>query len=75
MCKYCEREIGYFDVDNSLNKESTAIKAMLDCSPWNHAYIQMETTVYAGVFGAINIESTFEVNYCPICGRKLINNV
>ena len=71
MCKYCERQINYFDVDNSLNEETTAMTAVLDTSPWNHPYIQMEATVYAGVFGSINIESTFNVNYCPICGRKL----
>lgn len=71
MCKYCEREINYFDVDNSLNDESTVIEAMLDYSLWNHPHIKMETTVYAGVFGSINIESSFNVNYCPICGRKL----
>ena len=70
MCKYCEIEEMSFDVDNSFNKESTAMKAFLDWNSWNPSII-METTVYAGVFGSINIKSNFEVNYCPFCGRKL----
>jgi hypothetical protein len=72
VCKYCEKELEHFDVDNSLNGESVVMTAILDTSPWNsNPYIQMEATVYAGVFGTIDIESSFEVNYCPVCGRKL----
>jgi len=74
MCKYCEKELTYFDVNNDSNPDSVAIEAVLDTSYWHHPYIQMETTVYAGVFGSINIESNFEVNYCPFCGRKLEDN-
>lgn len=72
MCKYCEIIDMDFEVDNSLNKDSVAMKAILD---WDSRYpsILMETTVYAGVFGGINIESSFNVNYCPICGRKLVD--
>ena len=70
MCKYCEIEDMNFEVDNSFNKDSIAMKAILNWNSWSPS-ILMETTVYAGVFGSINIESNFNVNYCPICGRKL----
>lgn len=72
MCRYCEIEDMDFEVDNSLNKDSVAMKAVLDWNSWNPS-ILMETIVYAGVFGGINIESSFKVNYCPICGRKLVD--
>jgi len=59
MCEYCEKEKDYFF--NSINK-SVFI---------NHGKLIVEQ--YAGsLFRTLNNRVEIDIDYCPMCGRKLV---
>ena len=63
MCKYCENKIN-LDIDTG-----TDLHGYIDNSFWPR--IELYATVDGGWFGSIDVEGTLDINYCPMCGRKL----
>ena len=65
MCKYCENNES-FNVysDSGLN---AAIEIRLGIP-----YLSVWATIDGGYFGYVDIEGDLEINYCPICGRELV---
>ena len=64
MCKYCENNEN-FDVYSDLG-----LRATIETRRGN-PYIEIWGSLDAGYFGYADIEGEIEINYCPVCGRKL----
>lgn len=64
MCKYCE---------NSENLEvysDLGLRAEIETRRGS-PYIEIWGSLDGGYFGYVDINSEIEINYCPVCGRKL----
>lgn len=69
MCDFCNLNENNksFDIDQRSVCHITASINKIYRSAW----INIEAFVDAGVFGGLNIEGNFDINYCPFCGKKL----
>ena len=67
MCKYCENgeNSENFDVYSDLG-----LGANIETRRGN-PYIAFWGSLDAGYFGYVDIDGEIEINYCPVCGRKL----
>jgi len=69
MCDYCEYSspLEMDREDDSYNVEFCTIinNSLL------HPTIYLSASVDFGIYGCINLDNSFRINYCPICGRKL----
>lgn len=65
MCKYCENN-ARFEVysDSGLNAEIETRRG--------NPYLSVWATIDGGYFGYVDIEGDLEINYCPVCGRELV---
>jgi hypothetical protein len=66
MCKYCEDNPIKFDFDNHHHKMRQRIG-----SSWKGPILYSELVTTLPHLGLLTIESSFDINYCPICGKKL----
>ena len=66
MCDYCEDKPVRFDFDNHHHK----MRQRIDYSLKGPILSSTLVTMLHGL-GFLTIESSFDINYCPICGRKL----
>lgn len=64
MCKYCENNES-FNVYSDIG-----LNAAIETKRGN-PYIEVWGYLDAGYFGYADIDGEIEINYCPVCGRKL----
>ena len=79
MCKYCESTIG---VNETINRNVIEINGQpvfdtiiemyntMNEDPELHAYLSVSTWANGSLIHSIDTS----INYCPICGRKLVKN-
>lgn len=65
MCKYCENAANELDVYSDLR-----LHALIETRRGN-PYIEIWGELDGGYFGYADINGEIEINYCPVCGRKL----
>ena len=65
MCKYCENNNEKLDVYSELGLHAT-----IEVRRGN-PYIEIWGSLDGGYFGYADIDAEIEINYCPVCGRKL----
>ena len=65
MCKYCENGT-QFEVYSE-----SGLKAEIETRRGT-PYLSIWTTIDGGYFGYADIEGDVEINYCPMCGRALV---
>lgn len=65
MCKYCENNES-FNVYSDLE-----LRAAIETRR-GIPYIEIWGSLDGGYFGYADIDAEFEINYCPVCGRKLV---
>lgn len=65
MCKYCENAANELDVYSDLR-----LRASIETRRGN-PYIEIWGELDGGYFGYADIDGAIEINYCPVCGRKL----
>ena len=65
MCKYCE------NADNELEVYSDLLRCASIETRRGNPYIEIWGSLDAGYFGYADIDGEIEINYCPVCGRKL----
>ena len=66
MCDYCEDKPIRFDFDNHHHK----MRQRIDYS-WKGPVLSSTLVTTLHGLGLLTIESNFDINYCPMCGRKL----
>lgn len=64
MCKYCENNES-FNVYSDIG-----LNATIETRRGN-PYIEIWGSLDGGYFGYADIDGEIEINYCPVCGRKL----
>ena len=64
MCKYCEGK------ENIEVYSELGIKATIETRRGT-PYIEFWGSLDGGYFGYADIDGQIEIDYCPICGRKL----
>lgn len=64
MCKYCE------DSENLNVYSDLGLRAAIETRRGN-PYIEIWGSLDGGYFGYADIDGEIEINYCPVCGRKL----
>lgn len=65
MCKYCENNEN-FNVYSDLG-----LRAAIETRR-GIPYIEIWGSLDGGYFGYADIDAEFEINYCPVCGRALV---
>lgn len=65
MCRYCETKT-QLDIYSE-----EGLRAEIENGK-RGPRLYMWTTVDAGYFGYIDIEGVLDIEYCPMCGRKLV---
>lgn len=70
MCDYCEYDLN-FDLDNENFSSAVSFEAFIYKPNWWHPTIKFCASIDLDPCGQIDIENSFHINYCPICGRKL----
>lgn len=70
MCDYCECNSN-FDLDEEDFSSAISSHAFIDKARWWHPTIKLCISIDLDNYGQININNSFLINYCPICGRKL----
>lgn len=65
MCKYCENADNELEVYSDLR-----LRASIETRRGN-PYIEIWGSLDGGYFGYADIDGEIEINYCPVCGRKL----
>lgn len=65
MCKYCENANNELEVYSDLG-----LRASIETRRGN-PYIEIWGSLDVGYFGYADINGEIEINYCPVCGRKL----
>lgn len=65
MCKYCENNES-FNVYSDIR-----LNAAIETRRGN-PYIEVWGSLDGGYFGYADIDGEIEINYCPVCGRKLV---
>lgn len=84
MCRYCEQtsciSTAEYDSrgisDNTI--DSIEARVRLDIIPEDNLYqIDSEVVAFVGnsVFGEWSTANILDINYCPMCGRKLRDNI
>lgn len=66
MCKYCENANNKLEIYSDIG-----LRASIETKRGN-PYIEIWGSLDGGYFGYADIDSEIEINYCPICGRKLV---
>jgi hypothetical protein len=76
MCDFCDLNDNNrdFDIEQRTAGGDVEIVASINRAS-SLSWINIEAYVDTGVLGGLNIEGCFDINYCPICGRSLKNNV
>ena len=69
MCKYCENATNELKVYSDLG-----LRAAIETRRGN-PYIEIWGSLNGGYFGYADIDGEIEINYCPVCGRKLAEEV
>ena len=64
MCKYCE------DNKNLEIYSDLGLRAAIETRRGS-PYIEIWGSLDGGYFGYADIDGEIEINYCPVCGRKL----
>lgn len=67
MCKYCENE---FDVLRDENMDVCNIEVFMN----NFGQIEVNTYNLNELGDTPSVATSIEVNYCPMCGRNLIED-
>lgn len=65
MCKYCENTGNELEVYSD-----SGLRAEIETRRGN-PYIEIWGSLDAGYFGYADVGGEIEINYCPVCGRKL----
>lgn len=65
MCKYCENNNKKLEVYSELG-----LYAAIETRRGN-PYIEVWGELDGGYLGYADINAEIEINYCPVCGRKL----
>lgn len=84
MCKYCEEtscistaEYGCKDISDSMI-DSIEARVRLDIRPEDDLYqIDSEVVAFVGdnIYGEWSSTHVLDINYCPMCGRNLRENI
>lgn len=69
MCEYCEKIINNKKILDIDNEEETFMEIINHKKSWgNMLYVEIEGQDNDGY----KPSSFFQINYCPMCGRKLV---
>lgn len=64
MCDFCNNDI-YSNISDDYDWEITSYKS------YYYYYLTVEHTLNLGDLGSKSYTTDVKINYCPICGRKL----